>query len=122
LYLLDTPGHMPGHLGALAHTAKDEWVFMGGDCCHHRALLVGARSVSVTVGPNGTPSFHKDPQTAISTIDKVNTLQSGGDVLAALAHDAILEGRMPLYPEKLNGWKGAPWKQSIDDTVRKIYG
>ena len=40
LYLIDTPGHMPGHLGALAHTGNDEWVFMGGDCCHHRALLL----------------------------------------------------------------------------------
>ncbi|EHK18319.1 uncharacterized protein TRIVIDRAFT_68342 [Trichoderma virens Gv29-8] len=120
-YLLDTPGHMAGHLGALAHTGEDEWVFMGGDCCHHRALLVGARPVSTTVGPNGTPSFHKDPQTAISTIHKVNVLQSGGDVLAALAHDAILEGRMPLYPKKLNGWKGSQWKQSIDDSVREMY-
>lgn len=112
---------MPGHLGALAHTDTDEWVFLGGDCCHHRALLVGARPVSTTVGPNGTPSFHKDPLTAISTIEKVNMLQSGGDVMAALAHDAILEGLMPLYPEKLNGWKGAQWKQDIDDIVEQMY-
>ncbi|KAL7793962.1 beta-lactamase-like protein [Trichoderma afarasin] len=120
-YLIDTPGHMPGHLGALAHTYADEWVFLGGDCCHHRALLVGARPVSTTVGPNGTPSFHKDPLTAISTIEKVNQLQSGGNVMAALAHDAILEGLMPLYPEKLNGWKGAQWKQDIDDIVEQMY-
>lgn len=120
-YLLDTPGHMPGHLGALAYTAENEWVFMGGDCCHHRALLVGARPVSETVGPAGTSSFHQHPKTAILTIKKINELQSGGDVLVALAHDAILEGRMPVYPDKLNGWKKASWKDSIDNEVAQTY-
>jgi glyoxylase-like metal-dependent hydrolase (beta-lactamase superfamily II) len=120
-YLLDAPGHMPGHLGGLAHTSKDEWVFMGGDCCHHRALLVGARPVSVTVGPGGAAGFHTDPQTAILTIEKANILRRGGDVLIALAHDAILEGVMPLYPEKLNGWKGSQWKQHLDKMVKQMY-
>lgn len=121
-WLLDTPGHMPGHLGGLAHTGKDEWVFMGGDCCHHRALLVGARPVSTTVGPNGTKSFHRDPQTAISTIEKVRELERDGSVLIALAHDAILEGRMPLYPNVINGWKGSDWKSEVDLAVKSMYG
>lgn len=121
-YLLDAPGHMPGHLGALAHTGQDEWVFMGGDCCHHRALLVGTRPVSVTVGPNGTKSFHKDPPIAISTIGKVRELERQGGVFVALAHDAMLEGRMPEYPTKLNGWKGSLWKEEIDKAVEAVYG
>lgn len=29
-YILDTPGHMQGHLSGLAQTGPQEWVFMGG--------------------------------------------------------------------------------------------
>ena len=112
---------MPGHLGALALTAKDEWVFMGGDCCHHRSLLVGKRPMSVTVGPNGTASFHKDPTTAMRTIEKIRMLERGGDVFVALAHDAGLEGKMPEYPESLNEWKSSAWKDELDVTLAKVY-
>lgn len=36
-YLIDTPGHAVGHLGALARTTTnpDTFIFMGGDLCHH---------------------------------------------------------------------------------------
>ena len=121
LLILDTPGHMPGHLGALARTGQDEWVFMGGDCCHHRSLLVGTRPMSVTVGPNGTPSFHKDPSTAMQTIQKVRLLEKEGTVLVALAHDARLEGTMPLYPQGLSGWKGSEWKRDLDAGLARDY-
>jgi glyoxylase-like metal-dependent hydrolase (beta-lactamase superfamily II) len=120
-YLLDTPGHMPGHLAGLAQTDPGEWVFMGGDCCHHRALLVGTRPVSVTVGPNGTPSFHRDPKAAIKTIGLIRELEEYEHVFVALAHDAMLVDRMPLYPSPVNGWKGSLWKKGIDDDVNHEY-
>ncbi|KAJ6008236.1 hypothetical protein N7540_012212 [Penicillium herquei] len=34
LYLLDTPGHWPGHICALSRTTPDTFVFLGGDICH----------------------------------------------------------------------------------------
>jgi hypothetical protein len=34
LYLLDTPGHWPGHLCALARTTPTTFLFLGGDICH----------------------------------------------------------------------------------------
>lgn len=119
--LLDTPGHMPGHLGALAKTGKDEWVFMGGDCCHHRALLTGHRPISTTVGPNGTPSFHCNPSVASDTISNIRALDKWGDVFVALAHDATLEGKMPEYPNHLNGWKSCEWKKDLDCFLEKEY-
>lgn len=120
-YLVDTPGHMPGHLAAIARTGNDEWVFMGGDCCHHRALLMGHRPISITVGPGIAPSFHSDPVTASETIVKVRLLEESGNVLVALAHDAILEGRMPEYPKRLNGWRGSSWKEELDEVLGKQY-
>ncbi|KAF8912610.1 beta-lactamase-like protein [Mucidula mucida] len=34
-YLLDTPGHCPGHMSALARVTPSSFVLLGGDCCHH---------------------------------------------------------------------------------------
>lgn len=117
-FLVDAPGHMPGHLGAVARTAPEEWIFMGGDCCHHRSLLVGDRPMSVTVGPNGTSSFHRDPDQAKQTIEKIRRLD-GDRVLVALAHDASLEGTMPEYPQRLNEWKGSAWKRKLDGSLNR---
>ena len=123
LFLIDTPGHMPGHLGAIAMTSTNEWVFMGGDCCHHRSLLVGARPMSVTVGPAGSKCFHKEPEVAMQTIEKIRALEkeANGNLLMALAHDSYLVGKMPEYPQSLNGWKASKWKQELDTVLSKDY-
>ncbi|KAF9034722.1 hypothetical protein BDZ89DRAFT_1062444 [Hymenopellis radicata] len=34
-YILDTPGHCPGHVSALARVTPASFTFLGGDCCHH---------------------------------------------------------------------------------------
>ena len=122
LYLLDTPGHLVGHLGALVKTGNDEWVFMGGDCCHHRSLLVGSRPMSVTLGPAGQNSFHFDIPAAQSTIAKIRELNMTGQVFVALAHDSYLVDKMPEYPNSLNGWKTSEWKKGLDTILRNAYG
>ncbi|KAJ6021726.1 Metallo-hydrolase/oxidoreductase [Penicillium herquei] len=40
-YLLDAPGHAPGHMCGLARTTSDPptFVFMGADSCHHAGVL-----------------------------------------------------------------------------------
>ena len=35
LYLIDSPGHSIGHMCALARTSPNEFIFLGGDICHH---------------------------------------------------------------------------------------
>ncbi|KAF8169143.1 hypothetical protein K438DRAFT_1615565, partial [Mycena galopus ATCC 62051] len=35
LYLLDTPGHLPGHMIALSRTTPTCFVVLGGDIYHH---------------------------------------------------------------------------------------
>ncbi|VUC32805.1 unnamed protein product [Clonostachys rosea] len=44
-YVLDTPGHAIGHLGALARTSvnPDTFIFMGGDLCHHSSEMRPSR-------------------------------------------------------------------------------
>ena len=50
LYLVNTPGHYPGHISALARVSSSNntedggeggtYVFLGGDCCHNRQCYV----------------------------------------------------------------------------------
>ena len=50
LYLVNTPGHYPGHISALARVSSSfntedreeggTYVFLGGDCCHNRQCYV----------------------------------------------------------------------------------
>ncbi|KAL0564151.1 hypothetical protein V5O48_017904 [Marasmius crinis-equi] len=35
LYLIDMPGHCPGHIVALARVKNDSFLLLGGDTCHH---------------------------------------------------------------------------------------
>jgi glyoxylase-like metal-dependent hydrolase (beta-lactamase superfamily II) len=111
-YLLDTPGHMKGHQGAFAKTGENEWVAMGGDCCHHPCFLHSdnQRDISIDVGPNGQPGFHKFPHAARDSISRAGRLAKFENILYILAHDASLEGVIPLYPAKLNGWKSAGYE------------
>ncbi|CAA7268434.1 unnamed protein product [Cyclocybe aegerita] len=41
LYIVDSPGHLVGHVKILAHTSSDSgviylgWIYLGGDSAHH---------------------------------------------------------------------------------------
>ncbi|KAF8216570.1 beta-lactamase-like protein [Mycena galopus ATCC 62051] len=39
LYILDTPGHLPGHLTALARVTPSSFILLGGDSFHHPGQL-----------------------------------------------------------------------------------
>ncbi|KAJ7087217.1 beta-lactamase-like protein [Mycena belliarum] len=38
-YLLDVPGHLPGHISALARVTPTTFLLLGGDACHHAGML-----------------------------------------------------------------------------------
>ncbi|KAL7931877.1 beta-lactamase-like protein [Trichoderma chlorosporum] len=107
-FIVDTPGHLPGHITGLAQTRPDEWVILGGDCCHTRSLLNGSRQISLT-GCSGETSLHEDTVVAIKTIERLRELDQDETVFVALSHDATLEGKMPEYPASLNGWRDSAW-------------
>lgn len=111
--LLDAPGHMPGHLMGLARTGSDEYVVMGGDCCHHRKIFTGEGKVGEGHGPNGAYSMHKDLDTAKATIERLHELSKGEEVLVCLAHDGYLEPAVKLLPAVLNGWRKAGLREKI---------
>ncbi|KAJ6584906.1 beta-lactamase-like protein [Mycena capillaripes] len=38
-YVLDVPGHLGGHVSALARVTPSSFVFLGGDVCHHAGMF-----------------------------------------------------------------------------------
>ncbi|KAJ7676699.1 beta-lactamase-like protein [Mycena polygramma] len=39
LYVLDVPGHLSGHVAALARVTPTSFVYLGGDTCHHAGMF-----------------------------------------------------------------------------------
>ena len=111
---------MAGHLVGLARTAQDEYVLMGGDCCHHRKIISGEAQVAEGHGPGGASSMHKDLDEARSTIAKVHELGQREDILVCLAHDGYLESSLQVLPAVVNGWKVKGVKRRIEDRLSEV--
>lgn len=99
LYLVDTPGHCPGHMSCLARVAPDVFVFLAGDLCHHReAYDPGRRLIS--------GKMYENIEAARDTVRRLTTLNNTiPNVIVILAHevDRLKEG-MPLFPEDIREW------------------
>lgn len=134
-YLLDAPGHAVGHLCALARTTPDSFVLMGADACHHASLLrpteylplpasvpveirgscpgdvlaglIASRDVSPCsplFAVAGGPVFRNQGE-AMETVRKIQELDAQDGVFVILAHDRSLMTRIPMFPNKVNGWR-----------------
>lgn len=104
LYLLDTPGHSPGHLGALVRTtvAPPTFLFLGGDCAHHCAEVRPSERVPLPVSilPNPLPSADRTvPFYPGSSFEELN----------------ISRGRPPKGPL----WQ-PKWASDMDETLQTI--
>ncbi|TFY54924.1 hypothetical protein EVJ58_g8571 [Rhodofomes roseus] len=100
LYLLDAPGHFPGHLAALARVAPDTFVLLAADCCHNRLCYSpGERLIS-------RENYH-DLDVARETVDKVKVMHRLENVVVILAHEKERLDEMPLFPKTLNRWAAA---------------
>ncbi|KZP07018.1 Metallo-hydrolase/oxidoreductase [Athelia psychrophila] len=99
-YLVDAPGHAPGHLNAIARIAPNQFVLLAADACHHRLCFSpGERLAS---GEN-----HDDIEAARKTIGVVKAMHGARNVVVLLAHDETLlqePGAVDLFPSSLNSW------------------
>lgn len=46
-----------------------------------------------------------DHEAATDTIRKIQELDAADDIFVLLAHDLSIQDRIPLFPERINGWK-----------------
>ncbi|EGN94971.1 hypothetical protein SERLA73DRAFT_187253 [Serpula lacrymans var. lacrymans S7.3] len=96
-YLLDAPGHFPGHLAALARVAPNRFVLLAADCCHNRICYdPGDRLVS-------RENYH-NVDDARDTVLRLKRMNQEDNVVVILAHETERLHEMPLFPRTLNQW------------------
>ncbi|KDQ62401.1 hypothetical protein JAAARDRAFT_30309 [Jaapia argillacea MUCL 33604] len=95
LYIVDAPGHLPGHVNILARTSSDGgWIYLAGDSAHDWRLLRGEAKIS---------GSHVDPHVAGQHIERIKALMEIPRVRVVLAHDT------PWYTDNRDGpayWPG----------------
>ncbi|PCH43491.1 Metallo-hydrolase/oxidoreductase [Wolfiporia cocos MD-104 SS10] len=95
LYIVDTPGHLPGHLCVLARTSPDGgWIFLAGDAAHDWRLLTGEARIADSAHFG---CAHRNKAVAEETIECIKALRQLPRVRVMLSHD------VPWYKENAGG-------------------
>lgn len=91
VYVIDTPGHLPGHVNLLCRT-KDRWLLLCGDAFHDRRLLTGEKEIGTWEGPEGnTLCIHLSKEDAAESIRRLQEFQkmAEGEAELIAAHEEI---------------------------------
>lgn len=107
LYIIDAPGHLPGHVNLLARLGPKRWVYLAGDSAHDVRLLTGEREVGTWLDDHGRQCcIHLDKPKAEETIRRIRDLvkQEGEKVEVICAHDEKWRDRnlRSFYPGTLS--------------------
>lgn len=91
-YLVDSPGHIPGHLAAAARIAGDSFVFFAADTCHDRQCYEPGERLVCEI-------HHRDVETARDTVRRLVKLNAEyPNVIIVLAHESQRKHEMPFLP------------------------
>ena len=75
VHIVDSPGHLVGHVNLLLRVGPQKWVYLGGDCCHDPRILTGEKDVALyDDGHGGLRSVHVDTELAKETLRKIEPL------------------------------------------------
>ncbi|TBU30188.1 Metallo-hydrolase/oxidoreductase [Dichomitus squalens] len=83
LYIVDAPGHLPGHINVLARTSADGgWIYLAADSVHDWRIMTGEGKIS-------TEPFciHANKEQAEVTIERIREVNKIPRVRVLLAHD-----------------------------------
>jgi len=103
VYVIDTPGHLPGHVNLLCRL-KDRWICLGGDAFHDKRLLTGEKEIGTWQSPEGhTLCIHLDKEAAAESIRRLRELAKVPGVELVAAHDEVWweEHKGQAFPAKL---------------------
>jgi len=110
LYVIDSPGHLYGHVNLLARIGEFKYVYLGGDCCHDPRILKGENDIAMYGdGRGGLRSVHVDTNVAKSTLSRIQEFVKRGreegelEVEVVVAHDGVWreQNRHRFWPGKL---------------------
>lgn len=98
LYVVDAPGHIPGHICVMARTSADgAWVCLAGDGAHDWRHLTGEAGIG-----HIPVCMHLDLPAALANIERLKAVKDIPRVRVLLAHDVpfVKEGK-GYWPEKI---------------------
>ncbi|KAI1420046.1 hypothetical protein F5Y12DRAFT_164263 [Xylaria sp. FL1777] len=108
VYVIDSPGHIHGHVNLLARISEKKYVYLGGDCCHDVRILSGEKGIAeYDDGHGGLRSVHVNTSLAKNTLaeidEGVSQLRKDTDVEVVLAHDRGWRecNKHRFWPDKL---------------------
>jgi len=90
IYVIHTPGHLPGHINLLCRMVGERWVLLCGDAYHDRRLLTGEKEIGTWEGPDGREiCIHLDRVAAEESLRRLREFQGmvGGQVELVAAHE-----------------------------------
>ncbi|KAL2205506.1 Metallo-hydrolase/oxidoreductase [Sarocladium strictum] len=93
IYVVDSPGHLAGHVSMLARLGERKWVLLIGDSCHDSRLLSGDRVIAQWQDVEGFACcVHGDKDAATQTLEafrmwKKAAEECGIDLHVIFAHD-----------------------------------
>jgi len=102
IYIVNSPGHVPGHLNVLVRIAENKWVYLAADACHHAKIFKGDVDFGSWKDDKGrTVTIHKDLDAAHKTLGIMRQLRDEGlegiPVEVVLAHDGEWETANAKY-------------------------
>lgn len=109
LYIVDSPGHLLGHINVLARVGNDRWLYLAGDACHHSRILNGDTEMAEWEENGQHVCIHADKNLASATLRRIQKLKThgfqGGTVEVVLAHDAqwYHNNQQAIFPGEWSG-------------------
>ena len=90
-YLINSPGHVNGHINALVRLGPHRWVLLASDACHDHRLLDGSCCIASFVLFGKTRTAHENTEEAAAYMAKIRKMRdlSNGEMEVILAHDRI---------------------------------
>ncbi|RPD78598.1 Metallo-hydrolase/oxidoreductase [Lentinus tigrinus ALCF2SS1-7] len=98
LYVVDAPGHVPGHIAAMARTSADgAWICLAGDGAHDWRHLTGEAGIG-----HNPVCMHLDLPRSLENIERLKVVKDIPRVRLLIAHDVpfVQEGK-GYWPEKI---------------------
>jgi glyoxylase-like metal-dependent hydrolase (beta-lactamase superfamily II) len=89
-YIVDSTGHLPGHINGLVRIGPNRFVYLASDSCHFTSILSGECGIAIYTDEKGNPKcVHSDKGAAEAHVKKIQELRDkGGDnIEIVLAHE-----------------------------------